>query len=565
MDVQVATMIFTVVGGLGIFLLGMRNMSDGLQNIAGPSLRRMISLVTDNRLMAVGVGTMVTCLVQSSSITTVMAVGFVNSEIMALQQAMGVILGANIGTTITGWILVLKIGKYGLPILGAAAFFVLFSRREKVRYFAMAFMGIGMVFFGLELMKDGFKPIRGMPAFEAWFHQFSADSYLGVLQCALVGCVLTVIVQSSSATLGITIALAFSGVLTFETAAALVLGENIGTTITAFLASIGATANARRSAYFHVIFNLIGVFWITAVFSLYLPIIRLIVSVVSGIDDIGQMVLNDQGEESYPHTTMGIATVHTVFNVINVCLFLPFLSYFATFLERRVQDTVRKEKRQLTHLDFQMYDTPFAAIEQSRVELVKMRGAAREMLDDLAISVKDPSDTAASAKVFNAEERLDVVQKEVTMFLTEVLGEHIGHELAEDAKEQIRLSDEYESVSDYVTQILKLHLRLRDANLGFDDTQQTEIAKLHEDVAAFFDQVTRNGANDASRAALEAAIAAAEKIDDHVRRLRSLHWDRLSQAESVPLISTTYSDVIHSYRKVKEHLVNVAEVRAGLK
>ena len=234
-----------LVGGLGLFLLGMKNMSDGLQAVAGASLRRLIGAVTGNRFAATAVGTLVTCIVQSSSVTTVMVVGFVNSGVMQLTQGVGVIMGANIGTTITGWILVLNIGKHGLPMLGLAAIVYLFSRGDRWRYWAMTIMGIGMVFFGLELMKDACAIIKGMPAFETWFKAFSATTYPGVLKCAAVGCVLTMIVQSSSATLGITISLATQGIISYETAAVPVLGENIGTTITAFLASLGTTTNAR--------------------------------------------------------------------------------------------------------------------------------------------------------------------------------------------------------------------------------------------------------------------------------------------------------------------------------
>jgi len=277
-----------IIGGLGIFLLGMKHMSDGMQAVAGTSLRRLIGAVTNNRFFATIVGVLVTCVVQSSSITTVMVIGFVNSGVMQLGQAIGVIMGANIGTTITGWILVLKIGKYGLPLLGGSAFFYLFSRGDRWRYWAMATMGVGMVFFGLEVMKDACSIIKETPAFEAWFQRFNADTYFGVLGCAAAGCVLTVLVQSSSATLGITISLAVQGVISYETAAALVLGENIGTTITAFLASLGATTNARRAAYFHVIFNIIGVFWITLIFGWYIDLIQ---SLVDG--DVATAVMVD--------------------------------------------------------------------------------------------------------------------------------------------------------------------------------------------------------------------------------------------------------------------------------
>jgi len=204
-------------------------------------------------------------------VTTVMVVGFVNSGIMTLMQAIGVVFGANIGTTITGWILVLHIGKYGLPMLGIAAFFFLFSKHERLRYIGMAVMGIGMVFFGLELMKNGFKPIRGLPEFSTWFHAFDATTIFGIIKCALVGCLLTMVVQSSSATLGITIGLASTGVIEFQTAAALVMGENIGTTITAMLASLGTTTAAKRAALAHVMFNVIGTSWFIAMFTFVIP------------------------------------------------------------------------------------------------------------------------------------------------------------------------------------------------------------------------------------------------------------------------------------------------------
>jgi len=563
MDPVVIKMTFSVVGGLGIFLLGMRNMSEGLQATAGPALRRLIGMVTDNRFTAVGVGTAVTCLVQSSSVTTVMVVGFVNSGIMLLKQAMGVILGANIGTTVTGWMLVLEIGKYGLPIVGASAFFYLFGKKERLRYIAMAVMGIGMVFFGLELMKDGFQPVREMPAFKAWFEEFSADTYFGVLKCAFVGCVLTVVVQSSSATLGITIALATTGALSFPTAAALVLGENVGTTITAYLASFGAGANARRAAYFHVIFNLIGVAWITAVFRWYLPLIEHILS-WSNIPDVSAAATGADGKPVYPHTKAGIALVHTVFNVANVVVFLPLLGSLSGFLERRVSDKPRREKKYLTNLEFHMFDSPFAALEQSRAELRKMAVSTREMLEDLRSFLVDvESRHARSREIFAREEILDVVQKEITVFLTDALSGQLSHDQTEEAKQQIRIVDELESVSDYVVQVVKLHLRLKDSGQRFSEDQQSEFCDLLDRVEEFFDLVVQTEAD--PRDLLERAEAASHALNETVRSLRSRHWDRLSHEESTPLVGTTYSDVLHSYRKMKEHLLNVAQVRAGEK
>lgn len=244
----IVKMVFGITGGLGIFLLGMKNMSEGMQAVAGERMRKLINAVTNNRIVACGVGIAVTSLIQSSSVTSVMVLGMVNAGLMNLTQAIGVILGADIGTTITGWILVLEVARYGMPIIGLSSFFFLFSKRDSVRYTAMLILGLGMVFFGLQLMKEGFYPLREMPGFIVWFSKFTPTSYFGVLRCCIIGAMVTALIQSSSATLGITMGLVGTGVINFETAAALVLGENIGTTITACLASIGGSTNAKRTA-----------------------------------------------------------------------------------------------------------------------------------------------------------------------------------------------------------------------------------------------------------------------------------------------------------------------------
>jgi phosphate:Na+ symporter len=272
----VQDILFKVVGGLGIFLLGMKYMSEGMQAVAGSRLRKMISAVTDNRFAACLIGTLITGIVQSSSVTTVMVVGFVNSGFMTLMQAIGVILGANIGTTVTAWIIALKIGKFGLPVLGVAAFFFLFSKNERMRYTAMTLMGVGMVFFGLQTMGGAFKTPEVKEYLRQAFMVMDGTTYLGVMKCAFFGCLATMIVQSSSATIGITIVLAQGGIIGFDTAAALVLGLNIGTTVTAFLASIGTSTNAKRAAYAHIIFNVIGTLWLIPFFFAY----------VKGIDAI---------------------------------------------------------------------------------------------------------------------------------------------------------------------------------------------------------------------------------------------------------------------------------------
>ncbi len=560
MNVDLALqMAFGVIGGLGIFLLGMNYMREGLQTVAGTTFRRMINLITANRLFAVGAGLFVTTMIQSSSITTVMVVGLVNSELMNLSQAIGVIMGANIGTTITGWILAVKIGKYGLPILGVAALVWLFSRQERLRYIGLALMGIGMIFFGLELMKNGFKPIRGTPEFEAWFLAFDASTYWGVLKCAMVGCILTLLVQSSSATLGITIGLAATGVIPFETAAALVLGENIGTTITAYLASLGSGVVAKRAAYFHIIFNLLGVFWITMVFRWYLPIIEAVIA-----EDPNQMVMAD-GEETYPYITAAIAAVHTGFNVTNTLLFLPFTRLFAALLGKVGKERPKTKERYLTHLDFRITDPPFAAIEQSAHELARMSSQVNTMYSNLRVAVQDPKGNKELVEeIFEREDILDDVQKEITTFLTDLLSTSVSREIAQEGQAQLRVADEYESISDAITRVLKLHLRMLEKGVTFSEEQNAELLELHDLVRGYHEFV-HSPIQLSKKHFLINANQRGGDINTNIRQLRSRHWDRLSHNKIDPLVSTTYMDISNTYRRIKDHLLNIAEAVVGEK
>jgi len=239
---------YTAIGGLGIFILGMKYLSDSLQMLSGGLIRKAISSVTTNRFLAVLVGLFVTTFVQSSSITTVMVVGLTNAGLMHLTQAIGVILGANIGTTITGWILAVKIGKYGLLLIAVGVFPMLFSKNDRISASAKVMVALGLIFFGLEIMSGAFKPLRSDESFMNLMLSLDAQSLLSILGCVAIGCAMTMIIQSSSAMLGITIALATTGAIPLATAVALVMGENIGTTITAQFAAIGGTITARRAA-----------------------------------------------------------------------------------------------------------------------------------------------------------------------------------------------------------------------------------------------------------------------------------------------------------------------------
>lgn len=322
-------MIFRVLGGLGLFMLGMEFLSDGIQSLAVDRMRQIMERFTTNRIFALLTGTFVTGVIQSSTVMTVMVVGFVNSGIVTLEQAIGLIMGANIGTTLTTVFVALPIGKWGLPVIGVAALIYLFVGKPKIRYSALAILGLGMIFYGLDLLTSGFRPIRSAPAMMEVFTLLSADSYGGILLCVALSALVTAIIHSSSATVGIVMGLGASGVMDWHTALAFTLGADIGTTATSYVAALNLSINARRTAYAHMSFNLIGV-------GLMLPLFPLSLSLVAWTlgGDPGQAVTAADGTVSHPLVPIAIATYSTGFNVFNTAVMLPFVPLMARLLSR---------------------------------------------------------------------------------------------------------------------------------------------------------------------------------------------------------------------------------------
>ena len=539
-------MLFAVVGGLCIFLMGMKHMSDGMQAIAGRRLRRMISAVTDRRLMACGTGAVITALIQSSSITTVMVVGLVNAGVMTLAQAIGVILGADLGTTITAWIVSLDVLQYGLPILGVAGFFYLFTKNDRIRYIAMLTMGIGMIFFGLEIMKEGLAPLADAEGFRAWFSKFQPRDYMGVLRCVAVGTVVTAVVQSSSATVAITITLARSGVIDFDTAVALVLGQNVGTTITAYLSCLGTSINAQRAAYAHILMKVVGVFLMSVFFFGY---VRLLDRFVGTELDIAKR----------------IAVAHTVFNVLLVCLFLPFVRHLAALLKRIVPDRAHKEVRHLTFLDVRMLDTPVFGVLQSFDEVKRMGESVEKMLTwTREMLTSSEPDEEIERKIFHRENVLDLVQKEIMEFLAAMAQGNVPPDVALESRKQLRMADEYESISDYLTTILKLHLKEFDSAQTFSGPAREDLLALHDDVAGYVAMITRAVADD-NVDILAKAETGAQRTSRLYKEFSKSHMSRLESGACSPLGGLMYSDMLQSYGKIKDHALNIAEALAGEK
>jgi phosphate:Na+ symporter len=535
-----------VVGGLCIFLLGMKHMSEGMQAVAGSKLRRMVATLTDRRALACATGAGVTALIQSSSVTAVMAVGMVNAGVMTLTQAAGVILGADIGTTITAWIVSLNVLKYGLPFLGVTGFVYLFSKNERVRYTFMTLMGVGMVFFGLQLMKHGLEPLQDSPAVLAWFARYEPTSYLGVIKCVLIGAAVTAIVQSSSATVAITITLARSEIIGFDAAVALVLGQNIGTTITAYLACLGASTNAKRAAYAHIGMKLIAVILMVPCFFLYM---RFLSHVLKPDMDIAKQ----------------IAFAHTLFNVLLVCLFLPLLTPFITFLKWIVPDRPHKEVPHLTFLDVRLLDTPAFGIQQSLDEINQMGGGVSKMLGWLRQSICDEDGSEdREKKLFHRETVLDIMQKEISEFLGSVLSGSVPHDVVEEARKQLRIADEYESVSDYVVSILKLHLRGGKLDLALSQTDRDDILRLHDRVSGYVEMISE-AVSVGNAGILSKACTEGEIITRMMKDLRYAHIEKLEKKDASALKCLLIVDMLQAYRKIKDHALNIAEALAGEK
>ena len=447
-------------------------------------------------------------------------------------------------------------------MLGVGAFGYLFSRRETVRFASMSLMGLGMVFFGLELMKNGFAIIKDLPEFEAWFARFDASTYFGVLKCASVGCMVTLIIQSSSATLGITIGLAMIGVIPFETAAALVLGENIGTTVTAWLASLGATTGARRAAYFHVLFNLIGVAWITLVFQYYLQFINFVLGlpIMSTLAEVG-------GEpDGMPSVAVRIAAVHTGFNVINTIVFFPFAGVMGRLLERLVPQKAHKEKPHLTTLDVRMLDTPVMGIEQSRVEVLRMADGCKKMmcwLAELSEHEGEP-DRKLTQRLFHREEVLDTIQDEIVTFLSDLLAAQLPHDVIVEGRRQLRMADEFESISDYVASILKFQIRLYDQGFVLTEAMRNMQRRLH-DVVADYLQMIVEACEQRNAAIVTKANTMRGEIKHLVRTLRNEHLQQMTDEKIPPFVNVAFMSALNSYVRVSDHALNVAESLAGIK
>ena len=546
-----------VIGGLGIFLLGMKQISDGLQAVAGPKMRQLVAAATTNRFAGVLTGAVVTGIIQASAVTTVMVVGMVTSGIMTLLQAIHVIIGANIGTTVTAWLVAFfpaLDASFGLGLAGVSALFYLFAKRESWKYWGLIFLGLGLIFYGLDIVKTNMEPLsttesfkQALLAFDVYDPATASYSAWGMLKCIFVGTVATALIQSSSATTAIAVVLVTQRLITFDTAATLVLGMNIGTTVTTWLAAIGTPTNARRAALAHTLFNLIGVIIMAPLFPILLPM-------VDNALGISQMNPNGLG--------FAVAGIHTAFNCINTCFFLPFTKQFARLICWIIPEPKIHEMPRLTVLN-PLKLAPVVAVEQARKEVEHMSQRCESLLDDFRQVLLGKSTPDLENGIFHAEEELDVLQHEVSEFLGVIMTTNLPSDVANRARMLLRVADEYESVSDEAAALLKQFIRMRRSGMKLSDRGRDDLISLHDMCRAFAATVSEAFRQGKTHAAdlLAHMHPDAAGISARVKEIRKAQMTRMTDHDPTidPLCVVVVLDVLNIYRRLKEDCLNIGE------
>jgi phosphate:Na+ symporter len=405
-----------LLGGLALFLYGMGKMSDALKNVAGEKMKDILGMLSNNRIMGLITGALVTAVIQSSSVTTVMLVGFVSAGLMSLSQTIGVIMGSNIGTTITAQIIAFKVTKYAL-LLVAIGFGMLFaSKKEKVQQYGYMIMGLGMIFFGMGVMSNSMSPLRSYQPFLDLMTQMS-NPILGILVAALF----TALVQSSSATTGVIIVLAMQGLITLEAGIALSFGANIGTCVTAFLASIGKPREALRVSTVHVLFNVIGVL-------IFLPFIEPFAKLIVNISPSAPEGVTGM-QAAAAVLPRQVANAHTIFNVTCAVIFLPFVTYFARLVYRLIPDKPIEEEKEIQpkFLSDMLFQTPSLALDAARYEIKRM-GKRVDLMSSAIMPAVLSGDKESLLAVRDMYQEVDVLHKHIVTYLAKVsqlqLNEH---------------------------------------------------------------------------------------------------------------------------------------------
>ena len=536
--VQIA---LSFVGGFGLFLFGMEYMGEGLQKAAGNKMKNLLGVLTSNRFLGILVGAGITALIQSSSATTVMVVGFVNAGIMSLRQAVGVIMGANIGTTITAWIVALGSWTAFLkPDVLAPIFIVIgvimisFIKNKTVKNIGQILFGFGGLFLGLEMMSSAADPLKELPQVKTIFVSLGSNPILGVL----AGAIVTAIIQSSSASVGILQALALAGLVPWNSAIYIIMGQNIGTCITAALSSLGATTNAKRAATIHFLFNFIG----SIIFTIIAYIVFTFLAPALGVRSID---------------TTQISIVHTVFNIINTIILFPFGNVLVRISEVLIKDGKGEKSTLLQHLDDRILETPSFALENVAKEVMHM-GKLAQANFKAAVEGLFEQDNKKIQSVFEQEKTINALQTGINEYLIKLsqidLSENENYTIAQLFNAVVDI----ERVGDHAENIVELADEMIKEGLKFSDTAKRELKEIIESANKCYDCALKGYELQSEQVAKE-VIPYENYVDKLEVKYRTQHMRRLAEGACEPRASIIYLDTISNVERIADHALNIAQ------
>ena len=538
---------FAFAGGLGMFLYGMNVMADGLQKTAGNKMRQLLGYLTNNRFLGVLVGALVTAIIQSSSATTVMVVGFVNAGIMNLTQAAGVIMGANVGTTITAWLVsanewagALKPEFFAPLILAIGAFIVTFSNKQKLNQKAEIAVGFGVLFIGLSFMSSSIGVYQSSPIFAKAFEVLGGNPILGIL----VGAVVTAIIQSSSASVGILQTLAMKGIVNWRSAVFITLGQNIGTCITALLSSAGANKTAKRAAVIHLSFNIIGA-----------AIYGIIMTIFFGVFDHLAMQHISSTE---------ISIFHSIFNVSVTVLLFPFanvlvkLSGLIIHEEPEDEEDEEVEEMVLRHLDPRILETPSFAVENAVKEVVRMGDIVLKNMKRVTKEAMNPQPSEKQLdKVFRDEKVINHLETMITGYLVKISNLALTEKQSKIVTDLFYTISDIERAGDHVENIAEFMQTKHDDKIAFSDLAKDELHKMTAQVIKTFDYAIRAIEKDDVEIAKQ-AIQGEEEVDRIEKQYRKQHIKRLERESCLPEAGVIYIDMMTSLERISDYADNIA-------
>ncbi len=548
-------LIFGVVGGLGLFLFGMGLMSDGLKKVAGQRMRSLLESLTKRRVIGVLVGAFVTCLIQSSSATTVMTVGFVNAGLLTLKQALCVVLGANVGTTFTAWLVSVfgiggfKITAFALPAIGVGFLLRTLGRRDRIRNTGLIILGFGLLFIGIGFMKDAFGPVKGSEQVQDALIWLGKNPILAVL----AGTAITVLLQSSSASIAMVQVLAFQGAfgtdwdLAFRVAIPFILGDNIGTTITAQLAALQTSRNAKRTAMGHTFFNVIGVLYM-------LPIVW-----AGWFGDAVEIVT--PFELSKQSIMVHIAVAHSMFNVFNTILFLPLIGWLEAVVMKVLPVTDRERAEEPVVLERHLLNTPELALEQATREIIRMARSAREAVN-AAVEGLTENDRRKLDSARRTEDAIDAFQYEITAYIAALSRREISGSLSIKLPVFLHTVNDLERAGDHAVNIVEIAERKIDQKLSFSNLAEKEIARLKQEVNEMFDHITE-ALEKTDVAAAKAALMNEENLNNMQLDFRRSHVKRMTEGLCLPQTGLIFIDLVDNVEKIGDHLTNIAQAVIG--